>query len=282
MEQESRIVRQMKDYHSGNEELRQKAIDEIVADHSPYIHRVINHWFPTFRKEYGEDMFQEGAMGIIKGLEKYDPAQSKPTTFFHYYILHDITEYIAKIIHGTSAYCASTIKTINRAIQQLESDGNTDPTPTDLAIVAGMRIDAVKRAMDARLVSQTHSCGDEEYMDSLLSTCQEGPDAALEEKERTDTLRQAIMSLPKIERTIIVLKYGLYGYEKKSHAEIAKQTGISVAKIRYYQQSAIRKLRKNVAMKNVFSDYSQASSVKKISFSETSVAERQMSELEKL
>ena len=102
MEQESRIVRQMKDYHSGNDELRQKAIDEIVADHSPYIHRVINHWFPTFRKEYGEDMFQEGAMGIIKGLEKYDPAQSKPTTFFHYYILHDITEYIAKIIHGTS------------------------------------------------------------------------------------------------------------------------------------------------------------------------------------
>ena len=90
------------------------------------------------------------------------------------------------------------------------------------------------------------------------------------------------MSLPKIERTIIVLKYGLYGYEKKSRAEIAKQTGISVAKIRYYQQSAIRKLRKNVAMKNVFSDYSQASSVKKISFSETSVAERQMSELEKL
>lgn len=174
MEQESRIVRQMKDYHSGNEELRQKAIDEIVADHSPYIHRVINHWFPTFRKEYGEDMFQEGAMGIIKGLEKYDPAQSKPTTFFHYYILHDITEYIAKIIHGTSAYCASTIKTINRAIQQLESDGNTDPTPTDLAIVTGMRIDAVRRAMDARLVSQTHSCGDEEYMDSLLSTCQEG------------------------------------------------------------------------------------------------------------
>lgn len=57
MEQESRIVRQMKDYHSGNDELRQKAIDEIVADHSPYIHRVINHWFPTFRKEYGEDMF---------------------------------------------------------------------------------------------------------------------------------------------------------------------------------------------------------------------------------
>lgn len=213
-EKESRISRQMRDYHSGDEELRRKAVDEIVVDHTPFIYRIINAHFSTFKPEYTQDMYQHGVLGILEALKKYDPAKSKPTTFFHFYVIHEISTFIAENIHCTSAYCASSIKTINRAIRDLEKNGKTDPSATDIAMATGMRIDAVRRAMDAKLFSQPRSCGDEAYMDSLLSIFQEGPDSALEEAERNNTLQQAILALPKIERTIIILKYGLFGYEK--------------------------------------------------------------------
>lgn len=281
-EQESKIIRQMRDYHSGNDELRRKAVDEIVADHSPFIYRIINQHFSSFKPEYAQDMYQHGVLGILEALKKYDPAKSRPTTFFHFYVIHEISTFVAENVHCTTAYCASSIKTVNRAIRDLEKEGKTDPTATDISMVTGMRVDAVKRALDAKVISQPHSCGDESYLDSLLSTYQDGPDMALEASERIDTLKQAIIALPQIERTVIILKYGLFGYEKTAHSDIAKITGVSVAKIRYYQQSAIRILRKNSAMKSVFSDYARHESVKQIAFTESSVAEKQMAELEDL
>ena len=82
---ESRIERQMREYHSEDKQIQKQAMAEIVQDHQKYISEIINRYFSAYKHDWYADMFQWGIVGLIESLPAYDPKKSKPTTFFHFF-----------------------------------------------------------------------------------------------------------------------------------------------------------------------------------------------------
>lgn len=252
----SRIVRQMQDYHSSDPRVKQHAVEEIVNDHQKYVVQIINKHFAAYKRDWWEDLFQSGIMGLLESLANYDPEKSRPTTFFHFYILHSIAEYVAEFIQGTTSHYATNLTKINRAISKLEAQGKREPTIADISVVTGLKADMVRKALEVKTASQNRSCGDEGYMDSMASTQYvEQPQEKIEREEELAVFTKCILELPNAEKQVIIRKYGLFDTPKQSNAQIAEATGVPIEKIRCYQAAAIRLLRKNPKMKYMFHDY---------------------------
>ena len=79
-------------YQKG-QKLMQDAKEDMVNLLDMFIYYVIERKFNTFKK-YTKDLYQEGVVGILKGIDAYKPEKGKPTTFFYIYIVHEMTEFI--------------------------------------------------------------------------------------------------------------------------------------------------------------------------------------------
>ena len=69
------------------------------------------------------DLFQEGVVGILKGIDSYNPSRGKPTTYFHPYIIHEMFEFISININRTSNYYTRKIIEVRHAMDLFESSG---------------------------------------------------------------------------------------------------------------------------------------------------------------
>ena len=255
-ENNSKIIKQMEDYRSSDPVVRQRAVEEIVQEHQNYVIQIINKHFAAYRHDWWEDLFQSGIVGLLESLDVYDPKKSRPTTFFHFYILHAIAAYVAEFIQGTSSHYAANLTKINRAISELEKKGNLEPTATDIAIATGLKADVVQKALEIKTASQNHLCGDDSYLDSVASEqYAQLPQEKVERDEEIAVFTDCIQALPEEEKQVIVRKYGLFDMPKQSNAQIAQATGIPIERIRSYQTSAIRMLRRNPKMRYMFKDY---------------------------
>ena len=80
--------------------------------------------------------------------------------------------------------------------------------------------------------------GNELLLSDILGTEEDMIFRSLEEDVDLRVLRQALMELPEREREIVLMRYGLYGYQERTQKEVAQQMGIS--------QSYISRLEKRI------------------------------------
>ena len=93
----------MADYHSGDEKKIQQAKDDACENLKGFIIYMIMRNFWTYCRNNFYDLLQCGYIGILKGLEVYNPEKAKPTTFFKTYIKSEISRYITEFLnHSTS------------------------------------------------------------------------------------------------------------------------------------------------------------------------------------
>lgn len=277
---ESRIERQMREYRSEDKQIQKQAMAEIVQDHQKYISEIINRYFSAYKHDWYADMFQWGIVGLIESLPAYDPEKSKPTTFFHFYILHAISRFLAKYVQGVSIHYTTTLQKINKGISDLQSRGIEEPSLTDISVEVGMRVNTIKKMLEIKKTSQVHIYGDDAYLDSLVHDFQDSPEIAVEQNEKYQTLIEAISSLPKNEQLVLIYKYGLFDQPKLTNAQIAQKTGIPNDQIRACTNSAVQLLRRNPRLRRLFTDYAAKVTQEGVSFGETfESANNQMDDL---
>lgn len=249
------IFLQMEMYHSDDKKLQAQAIDEIVSDHRKYISFIINKHFRNYQSAWWEDMFMAGVEGLLEALPKYDPYQSKPTTFFHFYILHKISAFVAEFVQGTTTHYANLLTKINRAVAELEKEGNTMPSAADISMKTDLPIENIAKALEVKTASQMANYESEEYLDSMSYDINCNPEMLTDQRERNQALTNSVMKLPYNEREVIIREFGLFGRPKQSNKTINEETGIPIDKIRYYSQSAFRKIRNDLKVQSTFTDY---------------------------
>ena len=71
----------VKEYNEGMQ-MTLQAKEEMIIKLDMFIYYVIEGRFSTFKK-YTKDLYQEGILGILKGIDSYDASKSKPTTYSH-------------------------------------------------------------------------------------------------------------------------------------------------------------------------------------------------------
>lgn len=246
------IAIQMARYHSDNCEVRETATAEIINDYTKFISYIINTRYASYKNDW-EELMQQGILGILNALQTYNPAISKPTTYFYSYIVHELTDYVSNYKSTVSPYYAAQINKVKNAISQLEKKG-IKYSEHEISVLTGYSIEAVCRIFE--LINRTNILHYEsdDYLESCITQNEISPETHYIKAEQNRIIHNALLCLPSIERKIVMLKTGFL-IEKQTYKSIANQLTLPVEQVKQLYQQALLKLKRQPEMKKEFGDY---------------------------
>ena len=239
----------MKNYRSGDENLKKEAINKMVSSLSNYVYSIIVNRFPTYVK-MRDDLYQEGILAILKKLDAYNPEIAAPTTFFQIYIVSDMNSFIIGETHHTSNHYGNNIIKVKKAINDFEKS-NTEYNNADIAKYLNIPLETVIACRKIINYSQEVSFDADEIVKSSTPSSELSPEDKLIRRERLRTLYKAISELDEIKKYIVVHKLDLTG-EKMSYKTIAKELCISIDRSRKLYQEALREIKNKISVKKYF------------------------------